>query len=324
MTETAEQQLASTIQYPVVLDAIKALATEYMPLKINGILDKEGQMIVRTARLDVRKHRVAVEHKRKALKADALKYGRTVDSAAKMLTEPLVAIEDHLIAEEKTVKDEIARITKKDEERKQAVLRNRLDRLTSVGCMLNPADVEAMNDDTYDEMLVIAIKVHETKKAEKEAERKRLAAEEAERKREAKEANEKRKIEEDRLATERKKLDEDRAELEAEKQRMEAVRLEAERKAAEEKQRKEENQFEIERQEAEEKRQEETVKAKQEEQLRREAMRPDLEKLAGVADTLGALAIRVPGVSARAEPRRERVISVLRMAAAQIRQIAAE
>ena len=316
MNEIEQQQLAqqleNTIQYPVAFEAIKAMATEYMPLKINGILDKEGQMIVRTARLDVRKHRVAVEHKRKALKADALEYGRQVDSAAKLLTEELIKIEGHLKAEEAVVQGEIDRIAQEEEKRKQAVLQDRLDKLTAVGCMMRPTDVEAMDDDTYDEMLVIAIEVHETKKAEKEAERKRLAAEEAERKREAKEANEKRKVEEDRLAAERKKLEAEKAKLEEEKKQwVEDEQRDAKRRVADEKRREEEAQYE------------EEVKAKQEEQLRREAMRPDLEKLAKVADAVDEIKVPQPSLQFTV-PQRDRVFFVLRLAATQIRAIAAE
>lgn len=297
---TTAQELERTIQYPVALAFINDLATEYMPLKIDGILDKDGQTVVKKARLDVKKHRVAVEHKRKALKADALDYGRKVDSAAKLLTSELLKIEDHLIAEETAVKDEIARITREEEERKQVVLQDRLDKLWAVECKARH-DVGAMSDNEFAETLAKATEHYKAQKAE-----------EAKQEHEAEEAKREHEAEDERLAAERKKLEEEKAELEiekaeieAEKQRVENERVEAVRKVAEEKQREEE------------------VEAEQERQKRLEAMRPDIEKLARIADTLDT--IRVPKVvSVDAEPKRQQVLGVLVLAATQIRKITAE
>jgi len=57
-------------------------------------------------------------------KAKALEYGRSVDSEAKRITVEIEAIEDHLMAEQKKVDDEIARI--KFEKEQRAVLPERL------------------------------------------------------------------------------------------------------------------------------------------------------------------------------------------------------
>jgi len=301
MPETVQQQLESTIQYPVALDAINALATEYMPLTIDGINDKEGQALVKAARIDVKKHRVAVEHKRKSLKADALEYGRKVDSAAKILTGELTKIEDHLKAEEAAVQEEIDRIVQELEEKRQAELQTRLNKLAAVNCMMVTATVEMMTDEQFAERLAEATKQHEEKKAG-----------EADRQRQAEEAEKKRKAEEERLAADRKKLEEERAALEAEKQKVEAERLAADRKVAEEKRQKEEAEAEKERQEVE-------AKAEKERLKRIEIMRPDLEKLARVADAVEA--INVPAVREVAQPKREKVVAVLEMAVARIREI---
>lgn len=302
-TETMiARELERTIQYPIALNFINDLATEYMPLKISGILDKGGRAVVRKARLDVRNHRVAVEHKRKALKADALDYGRKVDSAAKLLTDELLKIENHLIAEETAVTDEIVRITREEEERKLALLEDRIKKLEAVKCsIMTYAGIGTMDSGQFAETLSTATERYEKKKAE-----------EARQKHEAQGAEQQRKAEEKRLAVERKKLEEEKAELEAkkakieaEKQRVENERVEAVRKVAEEKQREEE------------------AKAERERQKRLEAMRPDIEKLARIANTLDT--IRVPEVaSAHAQPKREQVIGILRRAAAQIREIIAE
>jgi hypothetical protein len=302
-TETATAEgLDLTIQYPVALDVIHALAAEYMPLKIDGLLDKDGQAAVKKARLDVKKHRVAVEHKRKALKADALEYGRKVDSAARVLTTELLKIENHLIAEEAVVANEIKRIAQEEEDRKQVMLQGQLRQLMAVECIANPAAIEAMDDEQFDQFLVTATKSYEEKKARQEAER-------AEQKRKAEQAEQERKAEEERLAAERKRLKAERAKLEAEKAEIEAEnkRIENERRKAEQKA-------------TEEKRREEEAEAEKERQKQIERMQPDLEKLGRIADLLDAM--RVPKVtSASAQPKREQVVTVLRCAAAQIREI---
>jgi DNA repair exonuclease SbcCD ATPase subunit len=281
-----------------------------MPLKIAGINDKVGQGAVRLARLDVKKHRVAVEKKRKELKADALAYGKKVDSAAKLLTEKLLEIENHLIAEEKTVKDEIDRVAREIEEEKRAKLQTRLDKLAAVECMVVSADVEEMTDAQFDAKLFVATNDYRQKKADFEAEQRRLEAVEAERKREEEEAAKQRKAEEERLAAERKKIEEEKARIEAEKAKIEAEKqqilaeqLKAEKKAAEAKQREEE------------------AKAEAARQRKIEELRPDMEKLARVA--VAVAAIKVPKMaSADAEDARVRVVLAIEAAAEQIRHIA--
>ena len=105
------------------IDQMKA---EYMPLTIAGLADKEGAKVVHTALAVVRGKRVAVEKKRKELKAASLTYGRNVDGEAKRLTALLVPIEHHLKAQESEVqkeKDEIKRL--KEAEAQEKILRDR-------------------------------------------------------------------------------------------------------------------------------------------------------------------------------------------------------
>lgn len=72
---------------------------------------------------EVRTLRTSVEKRRKALKADALKYGKNVDSEAARITELLVEVEDPL----KAVKKEYDDAAAKAKEEKERIERERVD-----------------------------------------------------------------------------------------------------------------------------------------------------------------------------------------------------
>ena len=333
-TKQPGRELAHTISYPITLDVISKKAADYLPLKIKGLLDKDGQAEVKAARLDVKKHRVAVENRRKEMKAVALEYGRGVDSAATVLKDGLSEIEDHLIAEEKTVTDEVARIAAEEEEKKQVTLQRRLDQLTALNYMVNPAAVEAMDDTQFAKTLSEASGRYQKQADEQRAEQRRQEAEEAKQKQATAEVNRQRKIQEDQLAADRKKLEEEKAEFEAKKAETDRINAETEAAIAKERQQAEAKRLEAERQvevdrvaavrrAAAEKQREEEVEFEKKRQKRLEMMRPDMDKLAMVVDALNG--IRVPKVaSADAQPKREQIVVVLADAIASIRKITSE
>lgn len=90
--------------------AIAKMAEDFLPLVIAGIDDADGFKKVHDARMIVKSKRVEVEKVRKALKEDALKYGRLVDGEAKRITELLDPIETHLKQQEDTYNAEKERI----------------------------------------------------------------------------------------------------------------------------------------------------------------------------------------------------------------------
>jgi len=288
--------------------AIAEMRNQYMGLKVNGIDDKEGLKAVHDARMIVKGKRVEVEKKRKALKADALEYGRKVDAEAKRITALLQPIEDHLQHEEDIVTREKERIAKEEAERQAAITRDRMEKLAAVGAHAFPTEVQMWTDEDFAAELTKATDAFNAKKAAEEVERK-ARAEEAERNR----------IEAERLAEERRKMEEaqaqmdrQRAEIEAEKRKLaeaEAARQRAiddarrkreleeeakERAAAMEKAKQEaaekariETEARLKR-EAAEKAERERVAAEKAEakRLKKEAARPDQEKLRAFAETL--------------------------------------
>lgn len=352
ITESTELSLANEkpeiVAFLQQRGAIVALAEKYMPLTINGIDDKIGFNAVHDARMDVKGKRIAIEKRRKDLKADALAYGRSVDTAARVLTDLLGPIEEHLEAEENAVTAERERIKQAAEDAKRAKLQARLDSLAAVNCIANPLAVEAQTDEQFATSLTEATALFEDakrRKAEQEAElarldaeRKRREAEEAEaRAKEQWEAAERRKAEEAALAKERERLAAIQREQQAEADRLAAEkrRLEdeaaAQRRAAEVEKAKAEA-AEKARKDAEERhaaqvaREKAAAEAKAaKEKAEREAAeaarikaeeeRPHRERMIAVADAVDA--IQVPE-----GPLSLDVCQVLQKAAAEIRAIA--
>lgn len=278
--------------------AIAKMSEEYLPLKIKGLADPGGLASVHTARMDVKNMRVEIEHTRKGLKADALRFGKEVDTEAKRLTSLLAPIEAHLMEEEEKVLKEKRRIKAEKEEAKRVALQSRLDALHDVGCRVQIADVEMMTDEEFDRYYKIV-------EADYEIEQERLATEkkedeerkaEEDKAREEEEARlEKERGEQERIAEEQAKKDAailkaarkvsaDRLKLEEEK------RLEAEKKQAAEDARIEERK----RIERETKEKADAERRAEKERARLAGLRPDQEKLKAYVQAL--LEVPIPKV----------------------------
>lgn len=98
---------AIQVVYEVTDDAIALKRGKYSLLKADT---PQGYEQVRLAIADLRETRVAIEKRRKELKADSLEYGRKVDAVAKHLTEQIEAIESPLKALKAAVDEEKARV----------------------------------------------------------------------------------------------------------------------------------------------------------------------------------------------------------------------
>lgn len=299
--------------------AIAQLAEQYMPLRIDGISDKQGFKAVHDARMVVKNTRIAVEKKRKELKEDALRYGQAVDAEARRLTALLEPIESHLQLEEDAVVNERERIKRAAEEAKRAALQKRLDALLAVGVVGNPLAVADMTEERFTASLAEATTAfHERQKAEAEAAAKRRQEEEAlaaERSRLA-EIKRQQDAEATRLAAERKKIEDQEA---AHKR---ALELEAAKREAAEKARLETEQR-IAREQAAAKAAEEAKAAKEKAaadaaeaaRIKAEQERPQRERLLAVADAVASIGVPLG-------PGSLKVTEILRDAAKRIQGIA--
>jgi DNA repair exonuclease SbcCD ATPase subunit len=245
--------------------AIAELSAEYLPLRIDGPDDTVGYAVVHRARMDIRARRTSIEKLRKELKADALSYGRTVDTEAKRLTALLAPIEAHLLAEEKAVDDEKERIRNEKRLKEEAIIKAKEEAEAAEAKRV--ADAEAARV-----------------KAEQDAENERLRVE-----------REKLEAEQQKQREAQEKLDAQQRVIEAEKKRL--ADIEAERIRAEEMEKAKAEAAEQARKDTEariakeEEEAEAQARAEEDARLRAESLRPDKEKLERVAIAVGDIVV---------------------------------
>ena len=269
------------VTYNITDAAISEMRDQYLKLRIVDINDNDGFRAVHSARMVVKARRIDVEKLRKELKADALEWGRKVDSEARRITAQLEPIEAHLEAEETRIENEKAAIKAEKAriaaEAEAAALKKTTDRiniLASLGVPCTWDEAREPSDADFAEW------VEEAKAARAEAdriareERERIAAEQA--------------IEAKRIADERAKFEAEQAVARAENERIaKEQKIEADRIAREK--------AEMEaRRAADEKAAREKADAEAK-QAREAALRPEREKVVAWLDAL--IAVPVPEVT---------------------------
>lgn len=175
--------------------AIAQLRNDFLPLTIADINDKIGYERVKEALSIVREKRLAVEEKRKELKADSLEYGRAVDAEAARVQKGIAEIEGHLKGEKDRIdvaKEEIKNAKKRAEQEK---IKRRTDELIKYGALFNGVTwqigrvgvsqteiVDAVEDMWRSVMQTVQLESENVakQKAEEEAEKKRMDEERAE------------------------------------------------------------------------------------------------------------------------------------------------
>lgn len=176
MTTALNERTA--VEYPIADIAIEQLAHDYLPLQIDGAQDAAGYKAVRAARLVVKSKRIEIEKTRKALKADAIAYGRLVDGEAKRLVGLLAPVEEHLTAEEEAYNAEREAIKRAEEEAKQQRLKAWVARFAEVGESRLTFELDGQTDAQLEaEHQQVKAAFDEQQAAEK-AERQRREAEE--------------------------------------------------------------------------------------------------------------------------------------------------
>ena len=241
------------VKYDITDAAIAEMESLYMGLTITDLEDKEQFESVHSARMVIKGKRVEVEKTRKGLKADALAWGKKVDTEAKRIFGKLEPIEFHLMTEEQKVLDEIKRKQEEHEAKEKQTIQNRIDALLEYEVTLPYLEVASMTDDEFQnryqkaEEYYFAEKARleneerikkealETERLEREAEKKRIADRMLEIEAKQREQDE----EAERQAKAQAKIDEDirkinevTAKLEADKKAEQDAKDKADRKAA--------------------------------------------------------------------------------------------
>jgi len=135
MSEVTGEKMTAVVKYDVTDATIADLKERYTGLTIS---DREGYDHVRKAIGEVVTLRTGVEKMRKALKADALEWGRRVDAEAKRITAELLSIEQPLKATKKEVDDRKAA----EKAEKERIERERVEGIK--------ARIQEMNDAALD------------------------------------------------------------------------------------------------------------------------------------------------------------------------------
>ncbi len=266
---------AELVTYSVTAAEIAAKKAEFAGLSCDT---PKGYEQTRLAIASVRDARVAVEKRRVELKADALAYGRLVDSRAKELTSLLLEIEEPLKAKKEAVDAEKARIKAEAEAEKlraiEAALAARRAAQEEEARLVREAEEKRMAEERA------ALEAERAKLAEAQAKL------DAERKAEEERVAAIRRAEDERLVAERR--------AEEDRQRAERAAIEAERKAvAAEREKAELAEFERQakiraEQEAVEKIERDRI-ARVQREAELAALRPDLEKIAAFSAEIRAL-----------------------------------
>ncbi len=265
MATLTKERSTPIVEYSVSDAAIEQLRARYTGLTIQSTADYER---VRGGIGEVRDIRVQVEKTRVELKADALAYGRKVDTEAKRITNLLLEIEEPLKIEKAKVDDEKARVKREKEEAERAAIAAELK---------TKLDAEEAAQKAERDRIA----------AEQQAESDRLAKERAELEKERAAAEEERRKaqaiidEQNRIA--QAKLDEEAAKLKAEREKLAREQFEREAKERAEA----DARAKVEREAAEKKAREER---EAEERERLAALAPDREKMTAFAEAIATIA----------------------------------
>jgi hypothetical protein len=252
---------APVVEYNVSTAGIALLKEKYGHLKADT---PEGYQEVKEALKEVSGYRIAVEKERVSLKAEALEYGRKVDSEAKRITGLILEVEEPLKAEKKKVDDEKDRVAREKAEAERA----EFERLKAEEQARKAAAEQAERDRIRKEQEAENARLA----AEREALAKERAAQEAAARIEREKFEAERREHENKLAAEREVL---RKEQEA------ATRERIAREAKEKAEREARERVEREKAQAEAA----ALKAVEEKKIAAERA-PDKQKLAEFADTL--------------------------------------
>lgn len=281
--QTLQVLRPAPIEFNITEDAIAIMEEQFMPLTIVEATDKAAYKVVEDAKRIVSKHRIDLEKRRKELKADALEYGRRVDSEAGKYSSRLEKIEAHLAAEKIRADEVLDKI--KFEKAQKAKLDVRKARLKLIEMEVSEEELLTLDDLAFELKIAsfTSEKLAKLKLAQEEAERASRAEQEAKEKALREEQEAKARVAQAEIEAQQKAIKEAQEKLEAEKRKFEAEI--AAKKKAEEDAEKAKKDAEIKAaQEAELKKKLEAEAAERAKTL--EEQKPDAEKLKAFAEKL--------------------------------------
>lgn len=231
LSEMATGLLPAATTEEMLLD----IHNECLALKVTGLLDLDGYEKCKEMRKRVRSLRIDIEQRRKERKADALEYGRRLDSEARRLTSVVVEGEQHLIAQMNIIDDEKKRREAEAARLAKEQLDSRLAQLQQYRAEYHLEAVKTMDDASFADLLACSKTEYEEEQRKRREDQERLLQLEAEAKAREKQIAEEeaknKRLQEELLAQQRAEIAEKEKKLIAE--RVAREREEAERQAEE-------------------------------------------------------------------------------------------
>ena len=129
---------------------LETVKSEYMALTVKGVDDEEGYKNVKAAYMIMVHARTAVDKGRKALKADALEYGRKVERATEKVMALIEPIETYLKSQKDIVDLEKKRLEDEAKQRGKEKIQSRLDSFLKVAVNKPFYEVAAMSDSEFE------------------------------------------------------------------------------------------------------------------------------------------------------------------------------
>ena len=146
---------------------IEQIRYEYCSIVVTDENDEEGYRQASEATKRMVRLRNDVEKTRKDLKADALRYGKAVDTEAKRIQALIEPIETHLKQQKAIVDNAEAERQRIEHEQRVSWLRGRIDTANSIEWIVTAEELERMPDEEFEMRVISARRVFDERQAER-------------------------------------------------------------------------------------------------------------------------------------------------------------
>jgi hypothetical protein len=148
-------------------EELTLLKSEAEGLKIESIDDRQGINQVSTIRKKLKKARVDIENEGKAMRDPLTKISKSISAKENELVAIIEPTEKTLLAQEKWVKDEEARIAAEEQRKEDERIQNRVDMLAQFGYGIDLNFLKGLDDEQFGKVVESARAEHEKEEAAK-------------------------------------------------------------------------------------------------------------------------------------------------------------
>lgn len=144
-----ETESFSLEKFSPLIAELESKSSMYMSLSINWINDKENQVVVQKAKMEVVRLRTSIEKFAKEIRDPHTQFNKLVSEKEKELIAKIDPVEKHLKAEQEKVEQELKRIEEEEKEKAKKIFEERIKKLSEIKCI--PDNLFAIWNMTDDE-----------------------------------------------------------------------------------------------------------------------------------------------------------------------------